>query len=321
LKIYRPLDLKHETIKKLTSLVIIKILLVASISAYLLSSLFYGLKRDRYGIILFTTGWIGSIAIFLINWLEANAPPFGNMYQVHVFLSICFLPLYLFLSHRDKFNLFGVTLSAQKLNIADQTVGDPGNAKRLLGFKNVMENSFRENLGWTGAYFAAVSGLSLLGAFFMSPDITWKRMPALQSPWFVPHVTSYMISYALAAVAFVIYLIGVIRQKKVKDSDNRYELAVYGILGVAFPFMTFGMLSGALWAEEAWGNYWSWDRKETWSLITWTLYLIYFHCLAKKELRNYAGLVQVLAFLALITTFFLVNLWPKLSSVLHSYSS
>ncbi|MCX6984254.1 MAG: cytochrome c biogenesis protein CcsA, partial [Lentisphaerae bacterium] len=64
----------------------------------------------------------------------------------------------------------------------------------------------------------------------------------------------------------------------------------------------------------------SWDLKETWSLITWTLYLIYFHCLAKKELRNCAGLVQVLAFLALITTFFLVNLWPKLSSVLHSYS-
>jgi cytochrome c-type biogenesis protein CcsB len=264
----------------MTSLVIIHIILVISITAYLLSSLFYGLKRDKYGIAFFTTGWLGSVSIFMINWLEANAPPFGNMYQVQVFLSICFLPLYMFLSRRD-------------------------------------------NMGWTGVYFAAVSGLSLIGSFFMSPDITWKRMPALQSPWFVPHVTSYMISYALAAVAFVIYLVGKIKErgKKGKGSDNRYERAVYGILGVAFPFMTFGMLSGALWAEEAWGTYWSWDRKETWSLITWTLYLIYFHCLTKKELKNYAGLVQILAFLALITTFFLVNLWPKLSSALHSYSS
>ncbi|MFA6291074.1 MAG: cytochrome c biogenesis protein CcsA [Victivallales bacterium] len=262
----------------MTSLVIIKILLVVSISAYILSALFYGLKRGKYGIALFAAGWVGSVAVFLINWIEAVAPPFGNMYQVQVFLSICFLPLYMFLSRRD-------------------------------------------NLGWTGIYFAAASGLSLLGAFFMSPDITWKRMPALQSPWFVPHVTSYMISYALATVAFIMYLVGKVRGKAGNSSDSRYEQAVYVILGVAFPFMTFGMLSGALWAEEAWGNYWSWDRKETWSLITWTLYLVYFHCLTKKNLMKYAGLVQVLAFLALITTFFLVNLWPKLSSVMHSYSS
>ncbi|MEI6422431.1 MAG: cytochrome c biogenesis protein CcsA, partial [Lentisphaerota bacterium] len=175
-------------------------------------------------------------------------------------------------------------------------------------------------LGWTGAYFSAVSGLYLLGSCFMSPDITWKRLPALQSPWFVPHVASYMISYALATVAFSIYLVGVIMENKRSLSDKRYELALHAILRLAFPFMTFGMLSGALWAEEAWGTYWSWDRKETWSLITWTLYLVYFHCHAKKELRNYAVLVQVLAFLALVTTFFLVNLWPKLSSALHSYS-
>lgn len=262
----------------MTSLGIIKILIVASVSAYLFAGMFYGLNRRKYGIAFFVSGWLGNTSIFIINWIEASAPPFGNMYQVQVFLAVCFLPLYLFLSRRD-------------------------------------------NLGWTGVYFATVSGLSLVGPFFMSPDITWKRMPALQSPWFVPHVTSYMISYALATIAFVMYLVGKIREKTGKVSATSYDRAIYGILGIAFPFMTFGMLSGALWAEEAWGTYWSWDRKETWSLITWTLYLVYFHCLTKKELRNYAGFAQVLAFLALITTFFLVNLWPKLSSVLHSYSS
>ena len=252
-------------------------LFVTSICAYLVSGLFYGLKRVKLGMALFTAGWCGSLSIFIINWIEAAAPPLGNMYQVQVFLSMCFLPLYIFLSRRER-------------------------------------------LGWTGVYFSAVSGLYLLGSCFMSPDITWKRLPALQSPWFVPHVASYMISYALATVAFSIYLVGVIMKNKRSLSGDRYELALHAILRLAFPFMTFGMLSGALWAEEAWGTYWSWDRKETWSLITWTLYLVYFHCHAKKELRNYAVLVQVLAFLALVTTFFLVNLWPKLSSALHSYS-
>ena len=83
--------------------------------------------------------------------------------------------------------------------------------------------------------------------------------------------------------------------------------------------MTFGLLSGALWAEEAWGRYWSWDPKETWSLITWTLYLIYFHCRRSPGLRQWSPAAHVLAFLALLTTFFLVNLLPKMGSVLHSY--
>jgi ABC-type transport system involved in cytochrome c biogenesis permease subunit len=79
------------------------------------------------------------------------------------------------------------------------------------------------------------------------------------------------------------------------------------------------MLSGALWAEEAWGQYWSWDAKEVWSLITWGLYLIYFH-LRKSEWKQYADWAHLLAFLALLTTFFLVNLIPKLGSILHSYA-
>jgi ABC-type transport system involved in cytochrome c biogenesis permease subunit len=88
---------------------------------------------------------------------------------------------------------------------------------------------------------------------------------------------------------------------------------------LSFPFMTFGMLSGALWAEEAWGAYWSWDIKETWSLITWGTYLIYFHCRKNKDLQKWQRPVHILAFAALLITFFIVNLLPKIQS-LHSYS-
>lgn len=172
----------------------------------------------------------------------------------------------------------------------------------------------REKLSWTGVYFAFASALPMIGAIFMDKQATWKRMPALQSHWFVPHVLAYMISYALCAVAFILLL-------RLGCSKDKAELrrAIYQILRTAFPFMTFGMLSGALWAEDAWGQYWSWDAKEVWSLITWGLYLVYFHC-RKSSWSQKADIAHALAFLALLTTFFLVNLLPKLGSLLHSYA-
>jgi ABC-type transport system involved in cytochrome c biogenesis permease subunit len=174
--------------------------------------------------------------------------------------------------------------------------------------------SIRDRLGWTGVYFAFASALPMLGAVFMDKQATWKRMPALQSGWFVPHVLAYMISYALCAVAFIMLI-------RLWSSKEQGELrrAIYQILRTAFPFMTFGMLSGALWAEEAWGQYWSWDAKEVWSLITWGLYLVYFHC-RKSAWHKHADWAHLLAFFALLTTFFLVNLLPKLGSLLHSYA-
>ena len=173
----------------------------------------------------------------------------------------------------------------------------------------------RENLNWTGVYFAFASALPVIGAVFMDKQAAWKRMPALQSNWFVPHVLAYMISYALCAVAFIMLI-----RMWVRKSDRvEFRRAMVQILRTAFPFMTFGMLSGALWAEEAWGQYWSWDAKEVWSLITWGLYLVYFHCRKSPWVRN-ADWAHLLAFLALLTTFFLVNLLPKLGSLLHSYA-
>ena len=179
----------------------------------------------------------------------------------------------------------------------------------------------RERLRWAGVYFAFTSALPLIGALCIGQDVTWRRMPALQSPWFVPHVLAYMIAYALATVALVMTAAGALKSRSGGDGEGgRYEPAAYAALRLAFPFMTFGMLSGALWAETAWGAWWSWDPKETWSLITWTLYVIYFHCRAAPSLRPYALPVQVLGFTALLITFLLVNLLPRLGGGLHSYA-
>jgi ABC-type transport system involved in cytochrome c biogenesis permease subunit len=174
-------------------------------------------------------------------------------------------------------------------------------------------------MGWAVAYVAFPAAISLMGAASMDPGVHWRRMPALQSPWFVPHVFSYMLSYALATVGFVMMVVKRVRRLG-GESWGRYGTGAYRVLRLGFPLMTFGMLSGALWAEEAWGRYWSWDPKETWSLITWTLYLIYFHCRYLPKLSRWADLAQGMAFGALLRRFLLVNLMPRLSSVLHSYA-
>lgn len=254
---------------KLTDLLIP--FLAASAGIYLLSALFCLLRYRAAGLILMAAGWALNLSVLILNALMVRDIPLGNMYQVQVVLSLCFLPLFLLLA-------------------------------------------WRERLEWTAVCFAFASSLPLIGAIFMDKQGTWKRMPALQSGWFVPHVLAYMISYALCAVAFILLI-------RLRCAKERTEIrrAIDQILRTAFPFMTFGMLSGALWAEEAWGQYWSWDAKEVWSLITWGFYLVYFHC-RRSEWKRLADWAHLLAFLALLTTFFLVNLLPKLGSLLHSYA-
>ena len=214
--------------------------------------------------------------------------------------------------------LNGIIILLNGLIVNDIPLGNIYQVQGVLSFCFLplfLMLSRREKLGWTAVYFTFASALPMVGAVFMDKQAAWKRMPALQSDWFVPHVLAYMISYALCTVAFIM----LVRVLVKKIEPTEFRRAMYQIVRTAFPFMTFGMLSGALWAEEAWGQYWSWDAKEVWSLITWGLYLMYFHC-RKSSWARYADWAHLLAFLALLTTFFLVNLLPKLGSLLHSYA-
>ena len=163
-------------------------------------------------------------------------------------------------------------------------------------------------------YFALASSITLIGALCMPLQSSWRQMPALQSPWFAPHVTSYVLSYGLMLVATLI----VLRSFALKGSHMELHLQVADrAVRLAFPFMTFGLWSGALWADAAWGRYWAWDIKEVWSLITWTIYIMYFH--SQRQQPEYRRVLLLTAFIALIITFLVVNLLPKVES-LHSYA-
>ena len=100
-----------------------------------------------------------------------------------------------------------------------------------------------------------------------------SMMPALQSSWFIPHVVVYMISYAVLASAWLSSIIGLLSKKSIEKTITLAMQLVFIGLGL----LTLGMLLGALWAKIAWGNYWSWDPKETWALLTWLFYLVTIH--------------------------------------------
>ena len=151
----------------------------------------------------------------------------------------------------------------------------------------------------------------------LKPEIhDQSLMPALQSPWFIPHVTVYMFSYSLMGCAFLIAVYGLFKPQK--DMLDAADTLIY--IGTAF--LTFGMLSGAIWAKEAWGHYWSWDPKETWALVTWLSYLLYMHLRIMGKLsRKALYLLLIFSFLCLQMCWWGVNYLPTAQDSVHVYNS
>ena len=152
----------------------------------------------------------------------------------------------------------------------------------------------------------------LLGISFYQADTVSPLLPALQSNWRVSHVLTAIISYASFALAFalgVFYLL-TIRAKKgeeipdaKKERGDSVEKLMYNAVVFGFIFLTLLIITGAMWAEEAWGIWWSWDPKETWALITWIIYAVYLHLHAKPAWRGRKGcILSVAGFLCVMFT-------------------
>ena len=171
---------------------------------------------------------------------------------------------------------------------------------------------FLHNGGFMKPYFMIVPAIIMVGVTCMDQNSVWSFPPALQSAFFVPHVLSYMISYSLIAVAAVMTVIN--RYKK----KSEYENGIYNLSLTSFPFMLSGMLLGSLWANECWGEYWQWDAKENWSLITAISILIYFHFRKHPRLKKHANTFVVLTLVFAIITLLFVNMFGGDSN--HTYS-
>jgi cytochrome c-type biogenesis protein CcsB len=236
-------------------------------------------------------GLIGNTAGIVMRWVESyrmgiGHAPLSNLYESLVFFAWTITLLYLFIERRY------------------------GN--RVIG-------AFTMPLAFLAMAYAS-----------LSPNISDRiqpLLPALKSNWLIAHVITCFIGYAAFAVAFGLSVMYLIRQR---ESDPKGSLLdrfpkpnviddlTHQMIMFGFLFLSAGIISGAVWANSAWGRYWGWDPKETWSLITWFIYATLLHA---KLMRGWHGrriaYLSVIGFAAVLFTYFGVNLLPGL----HSYGS
>lgn len=195
--------------------------------------------------------------------------------------------------------------------------------------------AFRYKLWFAGGFVLA------LAAIFLAYGVTWYEgtmppVPSLQSYWAKIHVPIVVSSYAAFLVAFVfscIYLLkyyvtaggsanpqrsgAVTAWLAALPSLPQLDVIVYRAVAIGLPLISIGIITGAMWAKEAWGAYWQWDPKETAALFSWIIYLAYMHLHTRHAWRGLrTSWVSVVGFVSIIFCYLGVNIWI---SGLHSY--
>ena len=216
-------------------------------------------------------GWLGNTAALAARTMETGRAPYANLYETMILLSWLIVMCYL-----------------------------------------VIEIKYLR-LRALGAIIVSIAFLAI-GAAAMLPyryQVAEPLIPALQSNWLILHVITTFVGYAGFAVAFGLGILYLFKEraerKKVSSFFDRFPSAEllddlgYRFIALGFPFVTLGIILGAIWANYAWGGYWSWDPKETWSLIVWFIYAGYFH---GRLVRGWRGrktaYFSIIGFLAVI---------------------
>jgi len=236
-------------------------------------------------------GAIGNLFGLLLRWFESYRLGFGhaplsNLYESLAFFAFTTAVLYLFVEKKYQNRTIGAFIAP--------------------------------------LIFAAMAYASL------SPNISDRiqpLIPALKSNWLIVHVITCFIGYAAFAVAFGVSFMYLIKRRSgsseksllqyLPEPDVLDELT-HQLIMFGFLFLSAGIITGAVWANSAWGRYWGWDPKETWSLITWFMYATLLHA---RLMRGWQGkriaYLSIFGFMAVLFTYFGVNLLPGL----HSYGA
>jgi cytochrome c-type biogenesis protein CcsB len=236
-------------------------------------------------------GLIGNVAGIGMRWVESyqmgiGHAPLSNLYESLVFYSAVITLLYLIIERRYETPIIG---------------------------------AFSMPLAFLAMAYAS-----------LSPNVNDRiqpLLPALKSNWLIAHVITCFIGYAAFAIAFGLSLMYVLKARHSGDGNSligrfpdirildelNHQMIMFGFL-----FLTAGIITGSVWANSAWGRYWGWDPKETWSLITWFIYASLLHA---RFMRGWQGkriaYLSMAGFAAVLFTYFGVNLLPGL----HSYGA
>jgi cytochrome c-type biogenesis protein CcsB len=263
-----------------------------AMAVYAVASVLYALylaarKNRTLGLVatgVCLVGFLVNTAAFAVRWVETHQLGFGyvplsNMFESMVFFAWGIILIYLIFEW-----VYGI---------------------RALGV------------------FVAPLGALAIAVVSLNPSISKEiqpLVPALQSNWLTAHVVTCFIGYAAFSVGFGVSLAYLFKGKSpegILPAGKRLDEIAYKSVAVGFPFLTMGILTGAIWANYAWGTYWSWDPKETWSLITWFLYAAYLHARLTAGWRGARlAWLSVVGFGAVVFTYWGVNF---VLSGLHSY--
>lgn len=253
--------------------------------------------NPMFGNIGFLLGNLQLFSLLILRWYESHHFPLSNLYESLIFLAWSLTMGYFFIPSKQGSELMVGAITAP-----------------------------------SALFINAFASLVLPDTLKMGSPL----VPALQSNWLMMHVTMMIISYSMLILGSL-FSIGLLiltfasptlvtteGQETGSTTPNQTKPILrildnlsYRTLGFGFPLLTIGILSGAVWANQAWGSYWSWDPKETWAFITWLVFAIYFHLRINK---NWSGekpaLVAGIGFILLWVCYLGVNLLGK---GLHSY--
>lgn len=241
----------------------------------------------RLGLALMIAAFVLNTWIIIGRWVEAGRPPFKTMYETLLFYPWCVAVVSFVLIYFHKL-------------------------KVLIPFA------------------AAISAAGLAYAL-SNPDLEIINLPpALRSGWFVPHVVTYFVAYAALFASFALAVLALFRPQWSRARDENDENGDGGgegfekyandaaLFGIAA--LTLGLVMGAVWGKVAWGDYWSWDPKENWALVSWLLYMVYLHLRLMGEWRGRRAMwVLVAAFGAVLFTYLGMSLLPTAGGSLHVY--
>lgn len=208
-------------------------------------------------------------------------------------------------------------IGAQRLPLSNQYEFATAFSWGIVLFYLIFEKSHKDKT--LGAFITPFAFL-LIGYAAMQNKEVRPLMPALQSGWLGIHVTMAIFSYgsfALACGLSMMYLFNVDRREQSGPSLEQLDDYSYKAITIGYVLLTLTIITGALWAQKAWGRYWAWDPKETWSLVTWFIYTAYLHMRKTSKMKGKkAARFAVIGFICVIFTYIGVN---TLLPSLHSY--
>jgi cytochrome c-type biogenesis protein CcsB len=188
---------------------------------------------------------------------------------------------------------------------------------------------YRYGISALGAFVCLVALGMLATAVALPKGIDTDLLsPALRSPWSTIHITSSLVSYACFALAFGASIAYLWQERLLKAKRlgllhqhlpplHTVDRLAYEMVMLGFFTLTVGIVTGALWAESAWGHYWSWDPKETWALVTWLVYAGYLHIRVISGWQGkWANRLVMTGFACVLVTYFWVSFFIN---GLHSY--